>query len=234
MAEISGKSRESKKRVLLVDDHPLMRNGLRVMIDETGDLEVCQEGGNAAEAVGLVEKSKPDVIVLDLGLPDRNGLEALKDILAIRPDLPALIVSMYDELVYAERTLRAGAKGYLMKECGPEKILDAIRLVLKGGICVSDQVSAQLLGNLGRRATPGRELSLDKLSDREFEVFRMLGEGHNTRTIAERLKLSPKTVDAHKANIKTKLAMQDGAQLMRQAVRWAESQSTSQGTAGLR
>lgn len=220
-------SRLPKRRVLLVDDHPLMRSGLSLLVNSSADLEVCAEAGSAAEAVGMISKVNPDIVVLDLGLPDRNGLEVLKDFQAMNPNLPVLVVSMHDEMLYAERTLRAGARGYVMKEAGGDKLLSAIRSVGEGRVFVSDKVSSELLGNLGRKTTanPNRDLMLDRLSDREFEIFRMLGEGHSTRTIAERLRLSPKTVDAHRANIKSKLSLKDGAALVRQAVRWNELQS---------
>lgn len=221
MSENSKNGVETKKRVLVVDDHPVMRSGLRLLISATTDLEVCQECANAAEAVELANRAAPDVMVLDLGLPDRSGLDALKDILAVRADLRVLIVSVYDELFYAERTLRAGAKGYVMKDAGPDEILDAIRLILNGGISVSGRVTSWVLG--GRRH-PEQQLSLEKLSDREFEVFRLLGEGSNTRSIAERMKLSPKTVDTHRMNIKAKLGVSDGAQLVLKALRWSEAQ----------
>lgn len=212
-------------RILVIDDHPLLRTGIRELLRTTSDLEVCGEVGKASEAIGILDQLKPDLAILDLGLPDRSGLEVLKDFQAVAPNLPVLVVSTFDEMLYAERTLRAGARGYVMKEAGGEKFLVAIRAALEGRIWVSDRVSAELLGNLGRKVTPGRELLLDRLSDREFEIFRLLGEGSNTREIAERLSLSPKTVDAHRANIKTKLGMKDGAALVRQAVRWIESQA---------
>lgn len=220
-------ARPPKHRILLVDDHPLMRSGLTMLLNSTADLEVCAEAGNAAEAVGMILKINPDIVVLDLGLPDRNGLEVLKDFQVMNPNLPVLVVSMHDEMLYAERTLRAGARGYVMKEAGGEKLLEAIRSVAEGRVFVSAKVSSELLGNLGRKtsANPSRDLMLDRLSDREFEIFRMLGEGHSTRIIAERLRLSPKTVDAHRANIKSKLSLKNGAALVRQAVRWNEMQS---------
>ena len=233
LSEVSMKPHEAaanrppKRRILLVDDHPLMRSGLGLLLNSTPDLEVCAEAGCAAEAVGMLTKVNPDIVMLDLGLPDRNGLDVLKDIQALNPDLPVLVVSMHDEMLYAERTLRAGARGYVMKEAGGEKLLEAVRSVGEGRVFVSDKVSSELLGNLGRRtsANPSRDLMLDRLSDREFEIFRLLGEGHSTRVIAERLRLSPKTVDAHRANIKSKLNLKDGAALVRQAVRWNELQS---------
>jgi DNA-binding NarL/FixJ family response regulator len=224
--QLTNPAERKRLRVLLIDDHPLMRSGIKELLKTTPDLDVCGEVGKASEALGLLEKLKPDLVLLDLGLPDRSGLEVLKDFQAISPTLPVLVVSMYDEMLYAERTLRAGARGYVMKEAGGEKLLAAIRAALEGRVWVSDQVSSELLGNLGRRNNPGRELQLDRLSDREFEIFRMLGEGLSTRDIAERLNLSPKTVDAHRANIKTKLGMKDGAALVRQAVRWTEAQSS--------
>jgi DNA-binding NarL/FixJ family response regulator len=216
-------------RVLIIDDHPLMRAGIKEFLRAAPELEVCAEVGNAAEAVGILAKVNPDIVVLDLGLPDRNGLEVLKDFQTISPLTPVLVVSMYDEMIYAERTLRAGARGYIMKDAFGDKLLDAVRSIIGGKVWVSERVSSELLGNLGRRHNPGRELLLDRLSDREFEIFRLLGEGHSTRSIAERLRLSPKTVDAHRANIKTKLALKDGAALVRQAVRWHEAQTMRNG-----
>ncbi len=217
----------AKRRILMVDDHPLMRAGLALLFNSTPDLEVVAEAGSAAAAVGMVSRIKPDVVVLDLGLPDRNGLEVLKDFHALDPNLPVLVVSMHDEMLYAERTLRAGARGYVMKEAGGDRLLEATRAVLEGRVFVSARVSSELLGNLGRKAlsTSSKDLMLDRLSDREFEIFRLLGEGQSTRTIAERLRLSPKTVDAHRANIKSKLNLKDGAALVRQAVRWNELQN---------
>ncbi len=225
-AQMAGQPEGKRLRVLLIDDHPLMRSGIKELLKTTSDMEVCGEVGKASEAFGLLERLKPDLVILDLGLPDRSGLEVLKDFQAVSPTLPVLVVSMYDEMLYAERTLRAGARGYVMKEAGGEKLLAAMHAALEGRVWVSEQVSSELLGNLGRKNTPGRELLLDRLSDREFEIFRMLGEGLSTRDIAERLNLSPKTVDAHRANIKTKLGLKDGAALVRQAVRWTEAQTS--------
>ena len=220
-------ARPAKRRILLVDDHPLMLSGLSLLINSAPDLEVCAEARNAAEAISMISKFKPDLVVLDLGLPDRNGIEVLKDFQAVAPTLPVLIVSMHDEMLYAERTLRAGARGYVSKQSGGENLLLAIRSVVQGGVFVSDRVSAELLGNLGRKpgVNANRDLMLDRLSDREFEIFRMLGEGHTTRTIAEQLQLSPKTVDAHRANMKSKLGLKSGPMLVRQAIRWTEMQN---------
>ena len=217
-----------KLRVLLVDDHPLMLAGLTMLINATSDLVVCADAGNASDAIVMVTAQSPDIVVLDLGLPDRNGLEILKDFQALNADLPVLVVSMHDEMLYAERTLRAGARGYVMKDVCGEKLLSAMRSVAEGRVFVSDRVASELLGNLGRRtpSNPNRDLMLDRLSDREFGIFRLLGEGNSTRSIAERLKLSPKTVDAHRANIKTKLALKNGAALVRQSVRWNELQNS--------
>lgn len=217
-----------KLRVLLVDDHPLMLAGLTMLINATSDLVVCADAGNASDAIVMVTAQSPDIVVLDLGLPDRNGLEILRDFQALNADLPVLVVSMHDEMLYAERTLRAGARGYVMKDVCGEKLLSAMRSVAEGRVFVSDRVASELLGNLGRRSpsNPNRDLMLDRLSDREFGIFRLLGEGHSTRSIAERLNLSPKTVDAHRANIKTKLALKNGAALVRQSVRWNELQNS--------
>lgn len=211
-----------RRRVLLVDDHPMMRGGMTLLINHSLDLSVCAEAGSAAEALLRIADSKPDLVVLDLTLPDRNGIDLLQELKASYPSLPVLVVSMHDEMLYAERCLRAGARGYLMKEAGGERMVEAIREILTGRVAVSPAVSASLLGGLSRSARPKARTPVETLTDRELQVFRLIGGGLNTRKIAERLGLSPKTVDVHRANIKEKLGLRDVHELIRQAVCWVE------------
>ena len=213
-----------RKQVLLVDDHPMTRAGLAQLINKQPDMEVCWEAGNAAEALAKLSELKPDIILTDITMPGRSGIELIKDVLAIHPGLPFLVVSMHDELIYAERALRAGARGYIMKEAGGEKLLAAIRCVLAGQVYVSDRMSANLLDSLTGRRPRGSGSPIEKLSDREFEVLQLIGQGKSTREIAEHLHLSPKTVDVHRSHIKEKLELKDITSLMRYAVRWVETQ----------
>lgn len=216
----------ARRRVLLVDDHPFMRAGLAQLIDRQPDLAVCGEAGNPSEALQAIAKTKPDVILTDLTMPGRSGLEFVKDIIASQPGLVVLVVSMHDEVVYAERALRAGARGYIMKEAGGEALLAAIRRVLGGEVYVSPRMSARILEGLSARKPRGSSSPIEKLSDREFEVFQLIGQGKSTRDIAEQLHLSSKTVDVHRSHIKEKLELTDVTALIRHAVRWVETQQT--------
>ncbi len=216
--------KNSTKRLLIVDDHPMMRQGLTQLIDNEPDLRVGAEADSAAAALELVIRQKFDLVVLDVSLPDKNGLEVIKDLRAQKPDLAVLVVSMHDEALYAERVLRAGARGYLMKQEGGKKILAAIRQVLAGQISVSEKMSAQILEIFSGRRT-GSASPVERLSDREFEVFQLVGQGRGTREIAAHLHLSVKTVEVHRANIKTKLQLRSAVELVRFAVRWAEAES---------
>ena len=213
-----------RHRVLLVDDHPFMRAGLGQLIERQADLTVCGEAGNPAEAFAALAKEKPDLILTDLTMPGRSGLEFIKDLLAADAKLAVLVISMHDEVVYAERALRAGARGYIMKEAGGEALLAAIRQVLRGEIYVSPRMSARILEGLSARRPRGSSSPIEKLTDREFEVFQLIGQGKSTRDIATQLHLSPKTVDVHRANIKEKLELTDATALVRHAVRWVEIQ----------
>ncbi len=215
-----------RQRILLVDDHPLMRAGLAQLINRQADLETCCEAGNPSEALRAIPLCQVDLLLTDLTMPGRSGIEFIKDILALYPQMPILVVSMHDELVYAERVLRAGARGYVMKEAGAEKLLAAIRQVLTGQVYVSERLSAQLLDILTGRRPRGSHSPIEKLSDREFDVFRLIGQGKSTRDIAKQLSISPKTVDVHRGHIKEKLALGDATALIRHAVRWVETQDT--------
>jgi DNA-binding NarL/FixJ family response regulator len=220
---MSKKSLAAKKRLLIVDDHPMMRQGLVQLINLEPDLEVCGEAENAEQAVQAVDSTKPDLVLADISLPGKNGLELIKDFQAIRPGLPVLVISMHDESLYAERVLRAGGRGYIMKQEGGKKLMTAIRQILTGQIYVSEKMSARILEIFsGRRAESAS--SMEKLSDREFEVFQLIGQGKGTRDIADQLHLSVKTVEVHRANIKEKLKLKSATDLVHQAVRWAEAQ----------
>lgn len=214
---------------MLVDDHPMMRAGLAQLINKQTDLEVCCEAGSPAQALSDFGRCRPDLLVTDITMPGRSGVEFIRDVLALDPRMLILVVSMHDELIYAERMLRAGARGYVMKEAGGEKLLEAIRQVLNGEAYVSSRMSARLLDSLTGRRPRGSSSPIEKLSDREFEVFQLIGQGLSTRDIARQLHLSSKTVDVHRAHIKEKLQLRDATALVRHAVRWVETQnSTSQ------
>jgi DNA-binding NarL/FixJ family response regulator len=214
----------TKRRILVVDDHPMTREGLAANINRQPDLEVCDEASTPEQAMSRLAQSKPDLMVTDLTMPGRGGVEFIKDAHALAPDLPILVLSMHDELLYAERALRAGARGYLMKDAGSAKLLDVIRLVLSGQPYVSPQMSARLLDAITGRRPRGSTSPIEKLSDREFEVFRLLGRGKSTKQIAQSLHLSPKTVDVHRGRIKEKLGIPDATGLIHHAVRWVETQ----------
>jgi DNA-binding NarL/FixJ family response regulator len=209
--------------ILLVDDHPVMRRGLAMIIGDETDLRVTREAGSAEEALGLLDDELPDLMVVDVSLPGMSGIELTKHVQALYPDVPVLMVSRHDESLYAERALRAGAKGYVMKLEASDTIVAAIRRVLRGGIYVSPDVNDRLLSGVaaGRPAAAGSPLEL--LSDRELDVFRMTGQGQTTRAIAESLHLSVKTVESYRARIKTKLGIGNAAELMQRAVTWVET-----------
>ena len=216
----------ARRRILVVDDHPMMREGLRQLIASEPDLEVCCEAEDAAAALRSIEEHQADLAIVDISLKESSGLELIKDLRIRRPVLPVLVLSMHDESLYAERVLRAGGQGYLMKHEGGEKIMAAIRHVLSGRISLSEKMSDRLLGQLaGKRAAPAAGPSVERLTDREFEVFQLIGGGRTTRQIAEKLHVSVKTVEAHRVNIKQKLNLATAPELIRFAVRWVETQN---------
>ena len=213
----------ARKRLLILDDHPMMREGLSQLINHQADLAVCGEAGTGREALELVAKLKPDLVLADISLPDTNGLDVLKSIHTMYPKVSVLVISMHDESMYAERVLRAGGRGYIMKQEGGRKILEAIQRVLSGQVYVSEKMSANILGALsGQAAEPKTPIA--QLSDREFEVFQLMGQGKGTRAIATQLGLSVKTVETHRAAIKTKLKLETATELVHYAVRWVETQ----------
>ena len=208
------------KRVLIVDDHPFLRMGLTESLAREPGLRVCGAFGSAEEALTAVEKLVPDVIVADLNLPGKSGLELIKDLTTLRPGLPVIVLSMHDEEMYAERCLRAGGRGYMMKSDGPEKLAAAIRHVLAGGIHASPQISARILANFSGHKDSQTESPVSRFTDRELEVFECLGTGLSTRNIAKRLHVSAKTVETHRMHIKTKLGITAASELIAYAARW--------------
>lgn len=214
----------NRRRILIVDDHPFMRAGLAQLIDKQPGLMVCGEAGNPAEAIAELGKGTIDLVLTDITMPGRSGIEFIKDLQASYPNLPILVVSMHDEVIYAERVLRAGARGYIMKEAGGENLLAALRQVLNGEVYVSPKMSARILGGLSGRKPRASSSPIEKLTDREFEVFQLIGQGKSTRDIAKQLHLSSKTVDVHRGHIKEKLELKDTTALVRHAVRWVETQ----------
>lgn len=215
-----------RRQVLVIDDHPFMRAGLTQLIDRQSDLQICGEAGNPSEAMQVLKRCRPDLVLSDLTMPGRSGLEFIKDLTAAQTGLSILVVSMHDEAIYAERALRAGARGYIMKEAGGENLLAAIRQILRGEIYVSAKMAAQLLENVSARRPRSSQSPIEKLSDREFEIFQLIGQGNSTRAIADQLHLSSKTVDVHRSHIKDKLELRDSTELVRHAIRWWETQGT--------
>jgi DNA-binding NarL/FixJ family response regulator len=216
---------KAKKRVLIVDDHPMMREGLAQLVNHEPDLRVSGQAETAAQALAAIAQDRPDLILLDISLPGRSGLELIKDLQSLHPGLPVLVISMHDEALYAERVLRAGGRGYIMKHEGGQKLMAAIRRVLQGQIYVSERISAKILEVFSGQRPQGTASPLEQLTDREFEVFELLGQGRSSRQIAEQLHLSVKTVEVHRAHIKQKLKVQTATELVRCAVRWHESQA---------
>lgn len=210
-------------RLLVVDDHAIVRHGLALLLTRHPEFVVAAEAGSRAEALDAFATAKPDAAIIDLTLKDGNGLDLIRDLLKQRPELPCLVLSMHDELEYAERALRAGARGYVMKENADEVIVDALRKVLAGELYASPDVSAQLLRQAVAPRTERGETGVDSLTEREREIFRCLGQGLTTKKIAEQFNLSARTVEVHRASIKRKLACEDTAQLLREAVRWVEA-----------
>ncbi len=214
------------KRLLLIDDHPIMRHGLAQLIRAESDLEVCGEAGTATEGLQMVIKKKPDLVVVDLTLPDKHGLEFIKDMQIQHPHTLLLVLSMHDESLYAERVLRAGARGYVMKETAADTLIQAVRRVLGGGIYLSEKMSNILLEMVTGNRKQAHQSSLEILTDRELEVLQIIGLGKGTRQIADQLHISVRTVDAHRAHLKEKLQLPDGNALVRYAVRWMESRDS--------
>lgn len=216
---------KKKYRIILVEDHPIVRQGLAQLINHQPGLSVVGESDTAAKALELVRANKPDLVILDVSLPKTNGLELIKQLKSEKPSLPMLVISMHDETLYAERALRAGARGYVMKKEPSEKMLLAINRVLKGEIYVSDRMKQKMLQHVVNNQVSDENSSpLDHLSDRELEVFQLLGNGFATRQIAEQLSLSIKTIESYRENLKLKLNVKSGAELIQHAIQWMKSE----------
>jgi DNA-binding NarL/FixJ family response regulator len=211
-------------RVLLIDDHPVVRQGLRQLIEAESDMTVAAEASTAREAVEIAEAAPPDVALVDLALADRSGLELIKDLKNRIPGLGMLVLSMHDESLYAERALRAGARGYVMKHEATDTLLAAIRKVHGGEIAVSPTMANRMLNKIVGGQPTQVTSPVQRLTDRELEVFTLIGQGVSTRQIAERLFVSVKTVEAHRENIKNKLDIKTGAELTRYAMQYAMDQ----------
>src|SRR5580658_6148110 len=216
----------TKKRILVVDDHPIVRQGLALLINREPDLVVCGEAEEATGAMHVLTSAHPDVLIVDISLSGPDGIDLLKNIRATHPTLPVLILSMHDESVYAERALRAGANGYIMKQEATENVLVAVRRILNGEIYVSARIANQMLRHYITGSGTLRDSSIADLSDRELEVFRLIGEGHGTRQIAEKLHLSVKTVESYQAHIKEKLSLRSSRELMQHAIQWNMNEKT--------
>src|SRR5216110_87583 len=211
------------KRIVIVDDHPLFRKGLEQLIHSEDGFAVCGEANNAPEAMDVIRKLNPDLAIVDLSLPGANGIELIKNIRAEFAKLPVLILSMHDESLYALRSLRAGAQGYVMKQEALENVIGAIREVLAGRPYLSAQMSAKLITNFASGSTQANPT--DKLSDRELEILELIGKGRDVREIAQALHISAKTVETHRAHIKEKLNLKNARQVTRFAVQWLEGQT---------
>ncbi len=217
----------AKKRILVVDDHPIVRQGLAMMINREADLVICGEAEDATGAMLVLASARPDVLIVDISLNGPDGLDLLKNIRTTHPTLPVLILSMHDESIYAERALRAGANGYIMKQEATEKVLVAVRRILHGEVYVSDRIASKILKHYITGAGTLRNSSIADLSDRELEVFRLIGEGHGTRQIAEDLHISIKTVESYQAHIKEKLSLRSARELMQHAIQWSMNEKTA-------
>jgi DNA-binding NarL/FixJ family response regulator len=215
------------RRVLIVDDHPIVRQGLRRLIDQEEDLDVCAEAETVREARAAIREHRPDAIIVDISLKQGDGLELVRDVRAQYPTLPILVLSMHDETIYAERMLSAGASGYIMKQAASEQFLVAVRRVLDGGIYVSETVSNTMIQRFTSGNPPVAANPIDRLSNREIQILHLIGKGLSTRETAEALDLSIKTVESHRQRIKKKLTLTTGTQLVQYAVNWFSGRGES-------
>lgn len=216
-----------KAKVFMIDDHPIVRQGLGLLINRELDLTVCGEAESAQSALRTVGSAQPDVLIVDISLNGPDGLDLLKSMRSRYPNLPVLILSMHDESIYAERSLRAGAQGYIMKQEATEKVLVALRRILSGEIYVSERIANRMLQRYIGSPNSDRPSSIADLTDRELEVFRLIGEGHSTRQIAEDLHLSVKTVESYQAHIKDKLSLRSARELVQHAIQWSINEKTA-------
>jgi DNA-binding NarL/FixJ family response regulator len=213
------------KRIVIVDDHPLFRKGLEEMIHSEGTFAVCGEAGTAAEAMGVIRKLHPDLVIVDLSLPGANGIELIKNIRAEFQKLPILVLSMHDESLYALRALRAGAEGYVMKHEAMTNVIQAIREVFNGRPYLSPAMAAQVITKFAHRDSEDETDVVERLSDRELEILELIGKGKDVREIARLLHLSPKTVETHRSHIKDKLDLKNSREVARFALQWLSTRN---------
>ncbi len=218
---------KAKAKIILVDDHPLVREWLTNLIHQQPDLIVCGEAETAPAALQTIADTKPDVAIVDISLKDSSGIELIKNIKASHPHVAVIVLSMHDEQLYAERALRAGARGYIMKRETTKKVIAAIRLVLEGKLYLSERLVALFAEKFVDGNAPTVSSPIEQLSDRELEVFQLLGEGYETRQIAESLRVSMKTIQVYCARIKEKLKLANATELLREAIRWNESRTST-------
>lgn len=218
-------TKRPKMRVLLIDDHPMIRQGLASLINEEANLMVCGEAGSSGQALDLVATLKPNLAIVDISLGEQDGIELIKQVRAQHPEVQLLVLSMHDEGIYAERALRAGASGYVMKVEAAERVMAAIRCVLSGKIYISEKVTDQMLHRLATRRKDAwsSKSPIERLSDRELQIFRLLGAGVRVREIATQLFISVKTVESHRVNIKEKLGLKTSAELLRYAIQFSHT-----------
>jgi DNA-binding NarL/FixJ family response regulator len=219
-------------RVVIVDDHPLLRKGVGQLIDQEKDLVVVGEAEDANKAMTAIENTNPDVALIDITLAGASGIELLKNVKARFPKLKMLVLSMHDESVYAHRALRAGASGYIMKQEGTDRVLTALRKVSKGEVYLSERLGNRMLHTLVNGRASLTSSPVEVLSDRELEVFNFIGQGHGTRPIAEKLHLSIKTIESHRAHIKEKLNLHSASELVHHAIQWVQSERAISGAGG--
>jgi DNA-binding NarL/FixJ family response regulator len=211
-----------KKRIMIVEDHPIFRLGLSELINQEDDLRVCCTAENIREAWNAFSEGEPDLIIADISLPDGDGIEWIKEITRHDRRIPVLMLSMHDELLYAERALHAGASGYIMKQEAMENVVSAIRQVLAGKTYLNERVKEHILSRISHRSRDNEKDPVERLTDRELEVFRLIGQGHRTREIADHLHLSVKTIGTYRDRIKEKLRLKHANELVRHAVHWVE------------
>jgi DNA-binding NarL/FixJ family response regulator len=214
----------SQARILVVDDHPIVSKGLADLIDAEPGLSVCGDAATMPQAISQIHDLQPSLLIVDLSLKDGSGLELVKQVKCSWPDMPVLVLSMHDEQLYAERALRAGALGYVMKHEDPEVLLGAIRQVLRGKVYLSQSMQDAMLNKLVPGRADASVSGVASLTDRELEVFQLLGQGISTKEIANQLKLSVKTIETHRAHLKSKLGVKNATQLIRFAVEWWQQQ----------
>lgn len=217
---IRGQATARVRRIVVVDDHPMLRRGLSELINDEPHLTVCGEADDLPSTLEQIKATEPDLLIIDIALKDANGIELVKQIKAQYPELRMLVCSMHDEMLFAERSLRAGAGGYICKERAPDDVVTAIRTVLKGKIYLSERMSDHLLHRVQGGGTELSQSPLDRLTDRELEVFELIGQGLSTSDIADKLSLSPKTIDAHRQKIKRRLDLATTSELTQYAVKW--------------